>query len=203
MTGHAADADDHARVLDGLSVIQQLRADDADVRPLRIFEHGAQPFARDHFRVVVEQDQMLAARVSRAEIVDRRIVERRVVTARNGRAHRAAAALDRRMRGRLRCCRCRCRRSRNSRSRSCRGSSRRRSISNSRLVAERNQDADQRRRRRCGAARDMYSETVRDRGRRIDAAALASIRRARACPLRAFSASSTLEVAVELSVLRQ
>ena len=43
MIGHAADAEDEAGVLHAAVGIVQARADRADLRTLRLLEHGAEP----------------------------------------------------------------------------------------------------------------------------------------------------------------
>ena len=60
--GDAVHAENHADMLQSSIGIQQLRANGADRRLLRVLEHRRQPLAIDHFQIVVEQDDVFTRR---------------------------------------------------------------------------------------------------------------------------------------------
>ena len=62
MTGLALNPDDDAGVLKRVVGEQQAGSDRADLGALRVLEHRLQPSGVDRFGVVVQKEQMLAAR---------------------------------------------------------------------------------------------------------------------------------------------
>ena len=70
------DADDDAGMLNASIPIQQLRTDGPHVGALRMLEHRRQPVGLNHLDVVVQEEQLLAARMPDAKVVQRRVVER-------------------------------------------------------------------------------------------------------------------------------
>ena len=75
----AAQPHNHARVLDGIVRIIQLRAHDAHARLRAQGQHLAQPCAVDDFHVIVEQQQIFAPGGLTAEIVDGAEIETALV----------------------------------------------------------------------------------------------------------------------------
>ena len=75
----AAQPHNHARVLDGIVRIIQLRAHDAHARLRAQGQHLAQPCAVDDFHVIVEQQQIFAPGGLTAEIVDGTEIETALV----------------------------------------------------------------------------------------------------------------------------
>src|SRR5688572_8425734 len=72
----AVDADHDSGMLNPSICVQQLRTDCADFLALCVLEHRSQPVRMDYLEVVVEKQQLLAARVPNAKVVERRVVER-------------------------------------------------------------------------------------------------------------------------------
>ena len=87
--GRAVDAHDDPGVLDRIVRVIELGSDGADVRALAVGEQLAQEAGREDLDVVVEQQQVLAVCLARAEVVDGREVERPAV------AQHAAARIAR------------------------------------------------------------------------------------------------------------
>ena len=76
MAGDAGGRQEHAGVLNLAARIQQLRADDADLGPLRVLQQRVQPAGIDDLDIVVEEQQILAVRHRRRAVVEARPVER-------------------------------------------------------------------------------------------------------------------------------
>src|SRR5262245_2433086 len=74
--GHAIDPDDHAGMLYTAIAIEQPRSHRANLWPLCVLEHRRQPVGMNDLDVVVQEEQLLAARMRDAEVVDRRVIER-------------------------------------------------------------------------------------------------------------------------------
>ena len=79
VSGHSADAENDAGVLDRVVGVIEHGPDAANLRPQGMAGHFFQPIRRDDLEVVVEQGDHVARRLLHREIVNRGIVERRVV----------------------------------------------------------------------------------------------------------------------------
>ena len=75
VAGDAAEADDHAGVLDGVVGVIQHRADAADLRAQGLGHHLVEPVGVDDFKVVVEQAEDGVVGLLRREVVDRAVIE--------------------------------------------------------------------------------------------------------------------------------
>ena len=79
MPGAAVNAHQHARVLDGIVGVVELRAHCAHVGALAVAEQLPQKVVREHLNIVIQQQQVFAVGKLRAKIVDGREVERALV----------------------------------------------------------------------------------------------------------------------------
>ena len=76
MTRHAsADSQDDAAVLNPAVRVRQIRADRAHVRSLTVSEHLFHPTGFEHFRIIVEEEQVLSLRLPGREVVDPGVAE--------------------------------------------------------------------------------------------------------------------------------
>ncbi len=77
---------------------QQAGADNADLRTLRLLKHRLEPAIRGRFRVVVEEEQVIAAGAGSAEVDRAREVEP-VALVRNERRHNGLELVRKRLMG--------------------------------------------------------------------------------------------------------
>ena len=73
--GDTADAEHDAGVLHGVVRVKQPRADRADLWPLHMLGHDREPFALDHFDVVVQEKEPRAVALLDREIIERGKIE--------------------------------------------------------------------------------------------------------------------------------
>ena len=75
VAGDAAESDHHARMLDGIVLVEKSCAHGADLLPLTEAQHLLQEILRDQLGIIVQEQEILSLRKVHAEIVDGGIVE--------------------------------------------------------------------------------------------------------------------------------